>query len=100
MERKPIPGITEPDWAKRIVKTLFSVYKPKKRGVVDWKVGAVEEPFGEAELSKAAKGLKPGKAPRPDGVPNEILTLVVAEWPELFLETYNACLREGSFPIR
>ena len=32
-----------------------------------------------------------------DGVPNEIIKEVIAAYPEILLEAFNSCLREGSF---
>jgi len=33
-----------------------------------------------------------------DGIPNIALKAAIKAAPELFLETYNTCLKEGSFP--
>lgn len=96
--RKPIPGVTEPTWAKQIVETLFPTRERRTRIKTERRVVTQETPFSSGELREAAKSLKLGKAPGPDMIPNEVLKLVVEEWPEFLLETYNACLRDGRFP--
>jgi hypothetical protein len=50
------------------------------------------------ELLEAAKGLKPDKAPGPDGIPNAAVTVAVKDHPKVFLGTMQRCLREGQFP--
>lgn len=40
------------------------------------------------------------KAPGLDGVPNIALKAAIRAAPELFLDVYSACLREGIFPAR
>ena len=58
------------------------------------------EPFTILEMQEAGKKLHSGKAPGPDNIPNEIIRLVIQVWPDVLLETFNACLRSGSFHIR
>ena len=41
--------------------------------------------------------MKTGKAPGLDGIPNEVLKLVILYYPELLLSTFNVCLKEGKF---
>ena len=38
-----------------------------------------------------------GKAPGLDGIPNEVLELLIVYYPELLLSTFNICLQEGKF---
>jgi hypothetical protein len=52
------------------------------------------------ELLSAARKLPSGKAPGPDFIPNEAIKLAVKRSPEVFLETFNACLIDGQFPCR
>lgn len=57
----------------------------------------MEELFKLEELIKAARTLKNGKAPGNDGIPSEILKEVIAVYPELLLNVFNACLKAGEF---
>ena len=56
-----------------------------------------EELFTLEELKKASGRLKANTAPGIDGVPNEILKEVIGAYPEILLEAFNSCLREGRF---
>lgn len=58
----------------------------------------VPNPFTEQELKAAARCLKKGKAPGPDGVPSEALRLLAEDRPDALLEVYNACIAQGIFP--
>ena len=49
------------------------------------------------ELNRAGGRLKANTAPGIEGVPNEILKEVIKAYPEIFLEAFNYCLREGRF---
>ena len=54
--------------------------------------------FQMTELKLAAKRLVPGKAPGPDGIPNEVLRAIIREKPQLILDLLNTCLERGHFP--
>ena len=56
-----------------------------------------EELFTLEELKRAGGRLKANTAPGIDGVPNEILKEVIRAYPEILLEAFNSCLREGRF---
>lgn len=96
--RKPIHGINEPKWAKQIVTTLFPTETQKHFNNCKMTTGNNFNPFSNEELMKASKKLKIGKSPGPDGIPNEALKLTVQFWPELLLDTYNTCFKNGIFP--
>lgn len=55
--------------------------------------------FTENEVKAAARGLPNGKAPGPDGVPNEVLKTAVGAHPWYFKEVFNGCLRSACFPL-
>ena len=56
-----------------------------------------EELFTLEELKRAGGRFKANTAPGIDGVPNEILIEVIGAYPEVLLEAFNSCLREGMF---
>ena len=56
-----------------------------------------EKLFTLEELKRASGRLKANTALRIDGVPNEILKEVIGAYPEILLEAFNSCLREGRF---
>ena len=53
--------------------------------------------FTLEELKRAGGRLKANTAPWIDGLPNEILKEVIGVYPEILLEVFNSCLREGRF---
>ncbi|KAL4083832.1 hypothetical protein QTP88_029148 [Uroleucon formosanum] len=56
--------------------------------------------FTADELWQAVRKLPSGKAPGPDNIPNEIINLAAERSPEMFLETFNACLTNSQLPNR
>ena len=56
-----------------------------------------EEHFTLEELKRAGGRLKANTVPGIDGLPNEILKEVIGVYPEILLEVFNSCLREGRF---
>ena len=56
-----------------------------------------EELFNLEELKRTGGRLQAKTAPGIDGVPNEILKEVIGAYPEILLEAFNSCLREGRF---
>ena len=56
-----------------------------------------EELFTLEELKRAGGRRKANTAPGIDEVPNEILKQVIGANPEILLEAFNSCLREGRF---
>lgn len=50
------------------------------------------------EIQLASTRLSPGKAPGPDGVPNEALRVAARTHPTMFQKVYSQCLIEGIFP--
>ncbi|XP_046599987.1 uncharacterized protein LOC124295147 [Neodiprion lecontei] len=86
----------DPEVIERVLNELFPVHRtilaPREAGETE-----PPAPFTEAELKEAAKKLAGGKAPGPDGVPNEALAVAVESDPEAFLKAFNECLRTGRF---
>lgn len=87
----------EADVMKHIVETLFPTH-PELEDRPDTRTVENVPLFTHGDLETAARSLKNGKAPGPDGVPAEIIKIVAAKHPELFLNMYNACLQKGFFP--
>lgn len=54
--------------------------------------------FTSEELLKAAKRLKEKKAPGPDGIPAEIVKIVVREHTQLCVDVLNHTLLKGEYP--
>lgn len=54
--------------------------------------------FTEEELREAAYSLQSRKAPGPDMIPSEVLKALVQCHPDVLLNTFNHCLKEGVFP--
>ncbi|GBP78994.1 Putative 115 kDa protein in type-1 retrotransposable element R1DM [Eumeta japonica] len=50
------------------------------------------------ELMEASNRVGNNKAPGLDGVPNITLKTSIKAAPELFLDVYNTCLKDGTFP--
>ncbi|BES91431.1 Reverse transcriptase (RNA-dependent DNA polymerase) [Nesidiocoris tenuis] len=54
-------------------------------------------PFTTAELKATVRSLRRNRAPGPNGLPSEVVKVVVEECPTLLLNLYNACLHAGIF---
>lgn len=98
---KSLPATTPtcPDTLLRIVVHLF----PEKPELPDYhpEDGEMDIPgVTMEELMKACSRLQNGKAPGPSGTPNIALKSAVAARPDMFINMYNACLRQGVFPSR
>src|SRR6187551_1509295 len=80
----------------RIVSTLFPVQHDRITLSHDCSSDVV--PITTEELLKVSNKLCDAKAPGSDGIPNAALKTAVVLRPDLFLEVFNRCLREGVFP--
>lgn len=96
-----IPQLNDKAWVTQIISDLFP-----RQDQVNHIIDVEEEnrgnpdPFTKEELEEERKKLKLGKAPGPDGVPNEIIRTLLEEIPDLLLQIFNKCLEEGVFPNR
>ena len=95
--RRKTPGLDNPDPVKYIVRSLFHHVEPFQRQGRSFCVAGREELFTLEELKRAGGRLKANTAPGIDGLPNEILKEVIGVYPEILLEVFNSCLREGRF---
>ena len=91
------PGLDNADRVKYIVLSLFPHVEPFQRRDQSSCVVRREELFTLEELKRAGVRLKANTAPGIDRVPNGILEEVIEAYPEILLEAFKSCLREGRF---
>lgn len=96
--RKKIPGITRPDWALTIVSSLFPETESVRGGFPPIEGARESDLFTPIEVRDVCRNLKKRKAPGPDGIPNEIISLVGEIRPDIFTRTFNLCMKKGVFP--
>lgn len=100
MRRRPIPGLELPGRLEEIVRTLFPTRNTSERTILAVDEEELERSkFTTAELVAVARCLPNGKAPGPDGIPNEILKAAVLMHPEYFAALFNSCIKSSYFPI-
>ena len=97
VSRKKTTGLDKPDRVKYIVRSLFPHVEPFQRRDRSSCVVRGEELFTPEELKRAGGRLKANTAPGIDRLPNEVLKEVIGAYPEILLEVFNSCLREGKF---
>lgn len=96
--RRQIEGLELPGRTERIINALFpNVNNTRPQLATD---GDDVATITAAEVKAAAAGIPNGKAPGPDGVPNEVLRKAVTTYPEYFAALYNCCLRSAHFPAQ
>ena len=95
--RRKTPGLDNPDRVKYIVRSLFPHVEPFQRQDRNSCMVRREELFTLEELKRAGGRLKANTAPGIDGLPKEILKEVIGIYPEILVEVFNSCLREGRF---
>lgn len=90
-------GEIDEDTMRNIVQTLFPTHETRIDEIeTESNIGLTE--FTMDELQTAARSLKNNKAPGPDGIPAEVIKEIAAQRPDVLLQMYNSCLREGIFP--
>lgn len=94
--RQRIPELSNEDWVRRVIASLFPRHPTSRRTRTRCRVGP-ELLFSADELIRQWTKLKNNKAPGPDGIPNEVVGMVIRVHPELLLRVYNGCLRKGVF---
>lgn len=93
---KPRKPTVIPDNIDDVVAELFPKHDPirflKKANPDETK------PFSEEELFWGASRLRRGKCSGPDGIPAEVIQILVEERPQVVLDILNDLLRHGVFP--
>jgi len=90
-------GIELPGRLESIVNGLFPTGEPFVRDLMTTET-VYTTPFSLGEIETAAKSLPNKKAPGPDEIPNEVIKVAVACFPQRFSEVYNECWSKGRFP--
>jgi hypothetical protein len=57
-----------------------------------------DEEVTKGEIQAVLEKFDPGRAPGEDGLNRDIFLNIFKRFPTFFTETYNECLRKGSFP--
>lgn len=91
-KRQPIPTIMIP----AIIAELFPIHPAIEEE--EKRAPAPIPTVTQQELQLASTRLSPGKAPGPDGVPNEALKVAVRTNPAMFQNVFSKCLANGIFP--
>lgn len=94
--RRPIPGLKLPGRLDDIVNHLFPVSRPPEYPEIPFSMQE-SNLFTMEEIAEAGRSLPRGKAPGPDGVPDEVLRVIVQIRPDLLLNTFNECVKTGLF---
>lgn len=72
----------------------------EKRRHTEFQLNEEVSSFSVNELNEAEPILGNKKAPSPDGIPNEVIKVILNECPYILLNIFNACLRAGVFSPR
>lgn len=96
---RPIAGLNTPGRIDAIVRELFPTHPLPIQTALP-KLTVAPKLFTTGEILVAAKRMTSGKAPGPDGIPDEVLRQVAHIRPEFLLDVYNRCLSQGHFPER
>jgi len=97
--RTAIPGIDLPGRLDSIVSTLFPTKPPCVRNVIPVSQEDIDRAcFSVEDVKAAARGLPNGKAPGPDGIPNEVLEVAVGLFTQFFAALFNSCMRNAYYP--
>lgn len=90
----------DPNFIREVVDTLFpfsdEIEDPIPRIPVFAQDLAPEVTFEEMAL--VTRKLRGRKAPGPDGIPRQVLSLIMEDMHLPFKELFTACLQEGQFP--
>jgi len=97
--RRTIPGLDLPGRLDSIVSTLFPTKPLFARDTLPVSQEDLDRAcFSVNDVKAAARGLPNGKAPGPDGIPNEVMKTAVGLFPQTFAAVFNGCLRHAYYP--
>jgi len=97
--RTTIPGIDLPSGLDSVVSTLFPTKPMCVRDIIPVSQEDLDRArFSVNDVKAAARELPNGKAPGPDGIPNEVLKVAVGLFPQFFLALFNICTRNAYYP--
>ncbi|KAJ8978657.1 hypothetical protein NQ317_019093 [Molorchus minor] len=92
------PKINLSDGVKeRVADALFPIRQERRQGVARVSCNLVP-PIDKEELERVKGLIKLKRAPGPDGIPPELVKMVVEEDPDFMLRLLNGALLEGKFP--
>jgi len=97
---RPIEGLELPGRLDAIIDVLFpNRYNARRPQLAtDNEDEQGQTMITAAEVNAAATDIPNGKAPGPDGLPNEVLRKAATTHPEYFATLYNCCIRSAHFP--
>lgn len=99
--RKLIPGLNTPGRLESILSTLFPNRTIRARKIEDVRQEEIEGAFfSPRDVATMAQDLPNGKAPEPDGIPNEVLKVAVGLHPQHFAMLFNKCISSAVFSVR
>lgn len=75
-------------------------HKQTKLNSVDPPTTQNDKEFTQEEIRSVIQGMNPKKATGEDGLTSEIILVIYKNYPLLFKQIYNECLKRGCFPKR
>lgn len=97
LKSQPMPSPTCPQLLQKIVTALFPQQREFNYLVAQGELENIPS-VTEEELMEACNRVGNNKAPGLDGIPNIALKTAIKAAPTLFLDVYDKCLKEGTFP--
>ncbi|KMQ84101.1 reverse transcriptase, partial [Lasius niger] len=99
LKSQSMPSPTCPELLKKIITALFPQQPELNHSIEQYEAETIP-PVTEVQLLEACGRVGNTKAPGLDGIPNIALKAAINAAPGLFLDVYNTCLQEGTFPAK
>jgi len=94
-----VPRETCPVKLKEVVDVLFPQHEETGwSDEEDVTVDSTEPEVTDSELIEAVRRLKRNKAPGPDGIPNEVIKILVKKYTGVFRRVMQGCMQRACFP--